>query len=124
LTLDSIYIVYGFSAFFSLGLFGLFPFYIPPLFPTLVRTLGAGFTYNIGRVFSSIGAFAGGWITVHAGGAGAAIWWTGFLYIPGVLIALFIPEVREPRQCPACGEGVAPSSSDTTCPKCGGPIII
>jgi MFS family permease len=139
LTLDSIYIVYGFTAFFALGLFGLFPFYIPPLFPTLVRTLGAGFTYNIGRIFSSIGAFAGGWIAASAGGPAAAIWWTGFLYIPGVLVALFIPEVKEhkPGTCANCGNGFPPSEdaqrgqstpsdvhdADRRCPACGAPVL-
>ncbi|MEO5960336.1 MAG: MFS transporter, partial [Opitutaceae bacterium] len=33
--------------FFS-GVFGLFTMYLPPLFPTLLRTTGAGFCYNIG----------------------------------------------------------------------------
>lgn len=88
-----IYVATGFAAFFSLGLFGLFPFYIPPLFPTLVRTLGAGFTYNFGRVFSAVGAFGGGWIAAHAGGPSAAIWWTGFLYLPGIALAFMLPEV-------------------------------
>ena len=32
------------------GLFGLFTMYLPPLFPTLLRTTGAGFCYNIGRI--------------------------------------------------------------------------
>ena len=35
--------------FFS-GVFGLFTMYLPPLFPTLLRTTGAGFSYNIGRL--------------------------------------------------------------------------
>jgi hypothetical protein len=30
--------------------FALFTMYLPPLFPTLLRTTGAGFCYNIGRV--------------------------------------------------------------------------
>ena len=35
--------------FFS-GVFGLFTMYLPPLFPTLLRTTGAGFCYNFGRL--------------------------------------------------------------------------
>ena len=31
------------------GVFALFTMYLPPLFPTLLRTTGAGFCYNIGR---------------------------------------------------------------------------
>src|SRR6185503_10880542 len=34
---------------FFQGLFALFTMYLPPLFPTLLRTTGAGFCYNIGR---------------------------------------------------------------------------
>ena len=35
--------------FFS-GVFGIFTMYLPPLFPVLLRTSGAGFCYNIGRI--------------------------------------------------------------------------
>jgi MFS family permease len=40
--------------FFS-GVFGLFTMYLPPLFPILLRTTGAGFSYNIGRVAAALG---------------------------------------------------------------------
>lgn len=39
--------------FFS-GVFGLFTMYLPPLFPTLLRTTGAGFCYNIGRAAAAV----------------------------------------------------------------------
>ena len=39
--------------FFS-GVFGLFTMYLPPLFPTLLRTTGAGFCYNIGRIAAGV----------------------------------------------------------------------
>ena len=29
--------------------------YLPPLFPTLLRTTGAGFCYNIGRIAAGLG---------------------------------------------------------------------
>ena len=48
------------------GLFALFTMYLPPLFPTLLRTTGAGFCYNIGRVASAVGTVVFGLIsTVH-----------------------------------------------------------
>lgn len=96
-SLATIYVSCGFAAFFSLGLFGLFPMYIPPLFPTLVRTLGAGITYNTGRLIAGVGAFFGGAIAAYAGGPHRAIFWTGFLYVAGVVVALFIPELEERR---------------------------
>jgi MFS family permease len=92
--LENVYWVMSLAAFFSLGLFGLFPLYIPPLYPTLVRTLGAGFTYNAGRLISGIGAYFGGLIAAGSGGPHAAIWYTGLLFIPGILIALVIPQPK------------------------------
>src|SRR3954465_8985929 len=41
------------AGFFS-GVFALFTMYLPPLFPTLLRTTGAGFSYNIGRVAAAV----------------------------------------------------------------------
>lgn len=92
-TLHSIWWMTGLAAFFSLGLFGMFPLYIPPLFPTLLRTLGAGFTYNVGRLIAGIGTFFGGAIAANAGGAHRAIFWTGFLYLAGLVVACLIPEL-------------------------------
>ena len=37
------------------GVFALFTMYLPPLFPTLLRTTGAGFCYNIGRIAAGFG---------------------------------------------------------------------
>lgn len=90
-TKGSVYWMACSAAFFSLGLFGMFPMYIPPLFPVLVRTLGAGFTYNAGRLFSGVGALCGAWITAHAGGPHKAIFRVGLLYIPGLIVALKCP---------------------------------
>ncbi len=46
--------------FFS-GVFGLFTMYLPPLFPTLLRTTGAGFCYNIGRLAAAAASVVFGW---------------------------------------------------------------
>lgn len=95
-TRENLLLVTSLQAFFGLGLFGIFPLYIPPLFPTLLRTMGAGVTYNIGRLISAAGTFTGGAIAAQLGGgaegAAAAIWWTGLLYIPGLLLALRMPD--------------------------------
>ena len=47
--------------FFS-GVFGLFTMYMPPLFPTLLRTTGAGFCYNIGRAAAAVASIVFGWL--------------------------------------------------------------
>jgi len=86
--------------FFIQGIFGLFPLYIPPLFPTLLRTTGAGFCYNIGRVVAAIGTVVLGMITLaapHAGKAAKvdprmALFYLGLLPILGVIVAVAIPE--------------------------------
>ena len=50
-----------FTGFFS-GVFGLFTMYLPPLFPTLLRTTGAGFCYNIGRLAAAAASIGFGWL--------------------------------------------------------------
>lgn len=50
-----------FTGFFS-GVFGLFTMYLPPLFPTLLRTSGAGFCYNIGRLAAAAASVVFGWV--------------------------------------------------------------
>ncbi len=77
--------------FFSSGIFALFPLYVPPLFPTLIRTTGAGFSYNIGRLVAGVATFVFGMATSSAVSPSLAIYYAGFLYIPGVILALFIP---------------------------------
>ncbi len=49
------------TGFFS-GVFGLFTMYLPPLFPTLLRTTGAGFCYNIGRLAAAAASLVFGWL--------------------------------------------------------------
>ena len=49
------------TGFFS-GVFGLFTTYMPPLFPTLLRTTGAGFCYNIGRLAAAVASVVFGWV--------------------------------------------------------------
>jgi hypothetical protein len=36
--------------------------YLPPLFPTLLRTTGAGFCYNIGRLAAAAASVVFGWL--------------------------------------------------------------
>jgi len=89
-TLWKWYVTIGFFS----GVFGLFTMYLPPLFPTLQRTTGAGFCYNIGRIaaaagtvyfglFSSVGDFRGTLLAVSV------------IFIPGMIAVLFMPEPTE-----------------------------
>ena len=67
--------------FFIQGIFGLFPLYIPPLFPTLLRTTGAGFCYNIGRTAAAFGTVFFGLFS-KVGDHRAALFYAGFLFLP------------------------------------------
>lgn len=80
--------------FFSSGVFALFPMYIPPLFPVLLRTTGSGLCYNLGRLTAAIGTMLGGVMVARAGGPHLAIWYAGFLYLPGVVLSLFVPNLK------------------------------
>ncbi len=76
--------------FFS-GVFGLFTMYLPPLFPTLLRTTGAGFCYNIGRIASAAGTIIFGLFS-KVGDFRTALLYASFLFIPAMLVALLLPE--------------------------------
>ncbi|MGH7132440.1 MAG: MFS transporter, partial [Phycisphaerales bacterium] len=75
----------------GLGMFAIFPLYIPPLFPTLLRTLGSGFTYNVGRLVTAGGTVFAGQIAAGVGGPAGAVWWVGWLYVPCFVLALALP---------------------------------
>ena len=76
------------------GLFALFTMYLPPLFPTLLRTTGAGFCYNIGRVASAVGTVVFGLIsTVHD--YRTALIAAGCLFLPSALLALALPDLDD-----------------------------
>ena len=78
--------------FFS-GIFGLFTMYLPPLFPTLLRTTGAGFSYNIGRIAAAVG-------TVVFGRLGLTdlrqpLLYGAFLFLPAMAAALLLPDLKD-----------------------------
>ncbi len=71
------------------GLFALFTMYLPLLFPTLLRTTGAGFCYNIGRIASAAGTVAFGFVSTIIDYRAALIV-ASCLFVPaGVLAPLF-----------------------------------
>jgi predicted MFS family arabinose efflux permease len=73
------------------GIFALFTMYLPPLFPTLLRTTGAGFCYNIGRIAAGLGTvFFGLFATV--GDYRLALVYASFLFLPAAVIAWFMPD--------------------------------
>ena len=75
------------------GVFGLFTMYLPPLYPTLLRTTGAGFCYNIGRISAAVGTIVFGMATSIDYNMSLVL--SGLLFIPAVIFALQLPEHSE-----------------------------
>jgi MFS family permease len=83
------------------GVFGAFPFYLPELYPTRLRSTGSGFCYNIGRVITAGGVFLVGAIAQNAKGDPVLILNTlfmiGFVPIVGLLLLHWVIETRGQR---------------------------
>ncbi|HKU88288.1 MAG TPA: hypothetical protein VJP84_00735, partial [Steroidobacteraceae bacterium] len=75
-----------------------FPFYLPELYPTRLRSTGSGFCYNIGRVITAGGVFAVGSIAQGAKGDPQIILDTlfmiGFVPVVGLLLLRWVIETR------------------------------
>jgi predicted MFS family arabinose efflux permease len=78
----------NFFAFFGLGIFALFPMYLPPLFPTLLRTTGAGLCYNFGRVVAGVGTFV---TSLFLKEPGKPITYVAALYLLGIVAIMALP---------------------------------
>ena len=88
----------------SQGVFALFTMYLPPLFPTLLRTTGAGFCYNIGRIAAGLGTVFFGLFS-QVGDYRLALFYAGFLFLPAAALAWLLPE--PPDEIGAASAGTA-----------------
>lgn len=77
---------------FFQGLFALYTMYLPPLFPVLLRTTGAGFCYNIGRIFAAVGTVFFGLFS-KVGDYRTALLYAGLLFLPAAGLALLLPDI-------------------------------
>jgi len=75
--------------FFS-GVFGLFTMYMPPLFPVLLRTTGAGFCYNIGRLAAALASVIFGWLA-PVGDFRIALLYSSLLALAAAVWAWWLP---------------------------------
>jgi MFS family permease len=78
------------TGFFS-GVFGLFTMYLPPLFPPLLRTTGAGFCYNVGRLAAAFASVVFGWAAPVSDYRQALLWSSG-LAVLAVITSFWLPE--------------------------------
>jgi MFS family permease len=88
-SLDETYGLYA-AVGFCQGVFGLFTMALPPLFPTLLRTTGAGFSYNIGRVFAAAGTVFFG-IFAKPADFSSVLLYASFLFLPAAILAMWLP---------------------------------
>lgn len=76
------------------GVFALFTMYLPPLFPTLLRSTGAGFCYNFGRIAAGLGTVFFGLFS-QVGDYRLALLYAGFLFLPAAAVAWMLPELPD-----------------------------
>ena len=79
---------------FCQGVFALFTMYLPPLFPTLLRTTGAGFCYNIGRVAAAAGTVFFGFFS-KVGDHRLVLLYAGFLFLPAAFFSFLMPRAED-----------------------------
>lgn len=81
--------------FFS-GVFGLFTMYLPPLFPVLLRTTGAGFCFNIGRIAAAAGTVLFG-LSSRTIDFRIMLLGNAALFIPAIIVVLLMPDDYQER---------------------------
>jgi MFS family permease len=80
--------------FFTLGIYAGFPIYLPELFPTRLRSTGAGFCFNVGRIISAAGPFITGVVVLNTGSFEYAISALSLVYLLGPVALIFARETR------------------------------
>ena len=80
-------------AFFGTGFFAGFGLIGSEIFPTSVRALALGFTYNGARMLSCIAPYTIGWVGDHKG-LNWAFWLCAAAYVLTALTALQLPETK------------------------------
>lgn len=79
--------------FFSGIYFGFLPLYLPELFPTRVRSTGAGVSFNFGRIVTAFTVFAAGMLTEYFQGDYARIGRvTSLFYAVGIIAVCLAPD--------------------------------
>jgi MFS-type transporter involved in bile tolerance (Atg22 family) len=77
-----------------MGIYAAFPIYLPELYPTHLRSTGAGFCFNIGRVISAFGPLITGTVVLYTGSFEYAITSLSTVYLLGPITLLWARETR------------------------------
>ena len=86
---------FGALGFFSGFFFGWLPLFLPELFPTRVRSTGAGVSFNWGRILTALGVLMAGEMLNFFGGYAAIGKVTSLIYAVGLVVILFAPDTSE-----------------------------
>jgi len=78
--------------FFTVGMHAGYAVYFPELYPTRLRSTGAGFCFNMGRLATAAAFFGFGYITITDENKAL---WLAPLYLVGVIIVFFARETRD-----------------------------
>jgi MFS family permease len=82
--------------FFSGIYFGWLPLFLPELFPTRLRSTGAGVSFNFGRIITAITVFAAGSLMSFFGEDYAQVGRvTSLIYLLGMIVIWFAPDTTE-----------------------------
>jgi len=82
--------------FFSGIYFGWLPLFLPELFPTRVRSTGAGVSFNFGRILTAVTVFATGALKDVFGGDYAQIGRvTSLIFAVGMILIWFAPDTSD-----------------------------
>jgi len=84
-------VVLGFGA---VGMHAGYAIYFPELFPTRLRSTGAGFCFNVGRIAAAGGPATMAWLMASTGSFRIAATLAGSVYLLGLFCLLFTPETH------------------------------
>jgi hypothetical protein len=82
--------------FFSGIYFGWLPLFLPELFPTRVRSTGAGVSFNFGRILTAVTVFTAGALSAYFAGDYAQIGRvTSLCFLLGMIVICFAPDTSQ-----------------------------
>jgi MFS family permease len=92
---STLYFVLPIFGYFTLGMHAGYAIYFPELYPTRLRSTGAGFCFNVGRIIAAPCLFASGWLQSRfMFSQPDAVSLLSLLYLVGVVLLLAAPETR------------------------------
>ncbi|MBL8829328.1 MAG: MFS transporter, partial [Planctomycetaceae bacterium] len=88
-TANVLFVMLPIFGFLTLGMHAGYAIYFPELYPTRLRSTGAGFCFNVGRIIAAPCLFASGWLQSSYGFTQPqAVSFLSLLYLVGVVLLL------------------------------------